>query len=510
MKKYFMIIGLATLVLNSCVDEQIISERNETNKVQLDLSEEELASISYDDLSEFTESEVYGMVTNFLNTINQEAKTRTFSKLDFKVKAKKYLGDTTSYPTRSNLQMIDAPIPVYELSIDLGGNNAYAFVSADKRAPGVLAFFDRLPDNEQEVSEGLNHPNTKAMVTLAKMQLINDVERIETLKKELRNKTIEKICQKLNISIDDYSFDKIEKNVGIEGTTTRNHGGIADLPAQQIIAYKEPMCKILWDQNEPYNRACPEGPRLISLGGGFSFIQQGCVPAGCVTIACMSIEACVERPTIGNIPMNWNYYKNAKILFEAHGGQQAQTPILELERAGKAIAHIYDELRSFSLYAYHDGTKYVYATASSWGDSYIMNNFNYTSPQNFNPDVVLASLNANKPVYVSGQVYGTSTTDPNQMVWEGHAFAIDGYAILKKATTNTLKSEVKKKVETRANIVQYYDMYWHIYLGWGESSNAYFKLDSDATCTPEFIDQYGRYNLVPLKDMRIIANISKK
>ena len=509
MKKYFMIIGLAALVLNSCVDEQIISENNETSKVQLDLSEEELASISYDDLSEFTQNEVYGMVTNFLNTIKKEVKTRSFSKLSFTVKAKEYLGDKlASYSTRSDFQMIETPILVYELAIDMGDNNAYAFVSADKRAPGVLAFFDKLPNNEQAISKGLNHPNTKAMVTLAKMQVINDVERIETLKKELRNKTIEKNCQRLDISIDNYSFDKIEEFIGI--ATTRNHPGTANLPPQQIVAYKEPMCKILWDQNEPYNRACPEGTRLISLGEGYSFTQPGRVPAGCVTIACMSIEACVERSTIGNIPMNWNYYKNAKILFDAQGGQQDQTPILELERAGKAIAHIYNQLQSYSLYAYHNGTRYVYATASFLGESYIINNFNCTSLQNFNPDAVLASLNANKPVYVSGQVYGTSTTDPKQKVWEGHAFAIDGYAILKKATTNMLMSEVKRKVGTRANIVQYYDMYWHIYLGWGKSSNAYFKLDSDATCTPEFIDQYDRYNLVPLKDMKIIANISKK
>lgn len=64
--------------------------------------------------------------------------------------------------------------------------------------------------------------------------------------------------------------------------------------------------------------------------------------------------------------------------------------------------------------------------------------------------------------------------------------------------------------QTRSDIVQYYDMYWHINLGWGDNSNAYFRLDSDATCTPQFIDKYGRYNLVPTKDMMIISHLSIK
>ena len=146
------------------------------------------------------------------------------------------------------------------------------------------------------------------------------------------------------------------------------------MPQEQIVLQKEPMGKMLWEQNVPYNGACPEGTILINLGAGVSFTQQGNVPAGCVTIACMNIEACLERTPIGGIPMDWSYYKDAKTLFKASAGQSGGTPVTLLERAQKAIRYIYDELDSSPVYEYYNGIRFVSATQSSLGRNYIQKN----------------------------------------------------------------------------------------------------------------------------------------
>lgn len=518
MKKNILLIVpiFAAILLNACTDEQeTVLDKNNLDSDKIVLTQEELTSISFDDLSEIPKTEIFSMVTNFLNLQAGKVETRNISSLNFTIKSKSYLGKkSTSELTRSTDQEIKESIPVYELMVENGNQTSYALVSADERDPGILALFSDFPTKNIEIDEALNNPNTKVVLSLTKYQLIKDVEKVEELRAQLRKETIAKICNKLDIPISEYSFENIIDKLSVNGVAiTRNHAG-TQMPSQQIVAQKAPMCKITWKQHEPYNRACPIEPRMIQLGAGVGFVQDLPVPAGCTTVACIGIEACLERSSIGGIPMNWSYYKSNKTLLEAGEGQTNGTPALELERAGKAIRYIYDQLHSYSEYKYGIDTftgqsvKYVSATASSYGTNYITSNFNYVNNQSFDPDVVLSSLNQNKPVFVNGKVYGNSAESPEVYAWEGHAFVIDGYMITQKApTTLTVQLATQK---TRSTIVQYYDMYWHINLGWGSNSSAYFKLDSDVTCTPEFYDEFTRYNLVPLKNMSIISHISKK
>lgn len=489
---------------SACTENQglFVDESVNGSKKTLLLTNEEIVSISYDDNSEISQEEVFNMVSDFLDLETNNAKTRVTSNLQFAVRNKEYLQETDNGAALTRTVSISSDsIPIYELLISSNDNNYYAFVSADRRSPGVFAIFDNFPVDDAKITEWLNHPNMKAALTLSKMQLVHNIENIKRIQNGLRESTIDKICSQMNITKNEYSYEKIKSYLN-NGVSTRNSSGV-EMPQEQIVLKKEPMGKILWEQYAPYNSACPEGTILFSLGEA-SFTQQGHVPAGCVTIACMNIEACLERTPIGDIPMDWSYYKSAKTLFEAAPGQSGGTPTVLLERAQRAIRYVYDKLCSSPVYNYHNGTQFVYATQSGLGRSYIQQNFNYEKSQTFDPDVVLSSLNAGKPVYLDGEVYGTSNTDPTEYVTERHAFVIDGYIICQKAATTK-----PNQLKTRANIVQYYDMYWHLSLGWGETAG-YFKLDSDATCTPEFYDKYGRYNLIQLKDMHIISHISKK
>lgn len=489
-------------VFNACNNEQdLIVESNNAVNDKVALSQEELTSISFDEHSEISEEEAFSLVTNFINLKSGNVETRNASIPTLTVKTKSYIKkQSASESTRSVNQEIEEAIPVYDIMVENGNTTSYAVVSADKRAPNVLAYIENFPTNENDIQEGLNNPNTRAMLSMAKGQLIEDIANVEQIKKNLREKTIAKICNELNIPANEYSFDTVMDKLSVNGEiVTRNHIGVQN-PLGNLIAEKKPMCKIVWEQKAPYNGACPTNKILIPLGS-YTFVTEGKVPAGCVTIACIHAEACVERPSIGGIPMDWAYYKEAITLSDD------VTPTLKLERAQNAIKYIYDQLLCYPIGGYYNGEYYVHATASTQGENYIKNNFNYEKEQNFDPDIVLASLNANKPVYVSGLVYGNQVEDENDYGWEGHAFVIDGYMI---KTKMPLMQSTSSTTQTRSDIVQYYDMYWHINLGWGDNSNAYFRLDSDATCTPQFFDKYGRYNLVPTKDMMIISHLSKK
>lgn len=489
------------IIFNACTNEKDIQIDNDgIVDGKIALTQEELTSISFDDFSEVPENEVLSMITDFINLKSQNADTRSTATPQFTVKTKSYLKkQSSSESTRSANQASGESIPVYDVIVENDNITSYAVVSADKRAPNVLAFIENFPTDENEIQEGLNNPNTRAMLSLAKGQLIDDIENVEQIKTDLREKTITKICKQLNIPFSEYSFEDVADKLSVNGEiVTRNHIGVQE-PLGNLIAEKKPMCKIIWEQKAPYNGECPLNSILIPLGE-HSFVVEGRVPAGCVTIACIHAEACVERPSIGGIPMDWSYYKEAKTMDEG------VTPALKLERAQKAIRYIYDQLGSSPVGAYYNGTWYVHATGSTQGENYIMKNFKYEKHQKFDPDIVLASLNANKPVYISGEVYGNQAEDENDYGWERHAFVIDGYMIRTKLPVMSPSSNA----QTRSDIVQYYDMYWHINLGWGDNSNAYFRLDSDATCTPQFIDKYGRYNLVPTKDMMIISHLSIK
>lgn len=499
-----LIYCLLIFALISCNSEQYeISDLGVPDK-SIQLTPEEYLSITIEENHELPVDDVNSMVDNFINMIDSTKSRSTSIKRNI-VSNKEYLAKEQSTQSRSYCSKLDS-IPIYNVELRDENISYLALVSADKRAPGVIAYFTTNSTLSNDVKEILDCPNYKAISTLAKMQLIKDISLSDSILPELRSNTIDKICNTLNIPKSSYSLSSIKNKISVKDKTmSRTHGGI-EMPTQQIILQKQPMSKILWDQKTPYNRGCPEDNILISIPG-LSFVQKGHVPAGCVTIACMMIEACVERSPIGGIPMNWTYYKSNRTLFEASEGQTGGSSKLELERAGKAIRYIFDQLHSTHGYKYHNGERYVYNTCSSYGENYIINNFNYSKIQSFDPDVVLSSLNSNKPIYISGYVTGNTESDPNERVTEGHAFVIDGYIICEKSYSIT---QASLKAESRADIVKYYDMYWHLNLGWGNGSSAYFKLESDATCSPEFNDRYGRYNLMHLNSMTIIPNISKK
>lgn len=500
-----IIFFFCTFFLYSCSEQQdsLLMGESTVVKKSLSLTDKEVMSIAFDGDQTMTQSEAVSYILPFIGSYDKQ-NSRVASNIHIGKADKDYLiTNSNQNLSRSSLKENVDSVPLYEFLIDDQGKNFYALVSADKRSPGVLAFFDNFPKDKNEQLECLNNPNMKAALSLSKLQLLRDVEKVECVKSELREKTINKICNELCISREGYSYGKVKNYIDSREQSSRNSEGVV-MPQEQIVLKKGPLSNLLWEQGIPYNGACPKANILFKVTDDWGFVQEGRVPAGCVTIACMNVEACVGRSSIGGIPMDWDYYKKNRVLKEAQEGQTEGTPKLLLDRAQKAISYVYDQLYSQSRYAEYEGKSYVSATESKFGTSYVKNNFNCGEEQTFDPDVVLSSLNDYKPVYVEGYVYGTTTDDHSQYVYEGHAFVIDGYILTQKSSLYSID-----ELQSRAYLVKYYDMYWHLSLGWGETAG-YFKLDSDATCTPDFYDKYGRYNLINLQNMTIVPNISKK
>lgn len=508
MKKSILYISLLIVVFFSACSDVTDVETNSidnSNTSKIFLTDSELTSISFDKIIEASEEKVCSMITDFLVLKSGDLQTRNTSNMKFTVKEKSYLAnkEVSALTRSSDLALAEESIPVYKVMIEENGKSTLAYVSADMRAPGVLAIFDNFPSNEAAFEIGMNEPNTKAVFALTEIELIKEISDVEKIRTELREKTIEKICNKLNIPISEYTFENIIKNIQNENNNiTITRGYPVYYPPTQLKTRKLPLTNIAWNQKEPYNENCPQGKILIPISGFDPWIEDGHVPAGCVTIALATIDACTKRTPVGGQTMDWAYY-NANPELASSG--DLTTPSNKLTPATKMISYIYSYVKSHSVIRYLDGESYVSATAAYDTDAYkyISEFYNYDGRRSFDPDLALKSLNQSCPVLLSGTVSGNTYEDPNAHVNDGHMFVLDGYMICKKSSSVTM-------AETRADIVKAYDMYWHLNMGWGVECNAYFKLNSNADCFAEMDEDAGRHSYLTMSKQKMTYGIRKK
>lgn len=508
MKKSILYISLLIIVFfSACSDVTDVdtSSIDNSNMSKIVLTDSELMSISFDKVIEASEEKVSSMITDFLMLKSGNLQTRNTSNMKFTVKEKSYLAnkEVSALTRSSDLALAEESIPVYKVMVEENGKSTLAYVSADMRAPGVLAIFDNFPSNETAFEIGMNEPNTKAIFALTEIELIKEINDVEKLRSELREKTIEKICDKLNIPVSEYAFEDIIKNIQCENSNiTLTRGYPVFNPPTQLVTRKLPLTNIAWNQKEPYNENCPQGKILIPIPGFEPWIGEGHVPAGCVTIALAMIDACTKRTPVGGQTMDWAYY-NANPQLASSGA--LVTPANKLTPATKMISYIYSYVKSRSVNRYLDGESYVSATEAYTTDAYkyISEFYNYDGRRSFEPDLALKSLNQGCPVLLSGTVSGNTYENPNAHVDDQHMFVLDGYMICHKSSSSST-------VETRADIVKVYDMYWHLNMGWGAECNAYFKLNSNADCFAEMDEDAGRHSYLTMSKQEMTYGIRKK
>lgn len=268
---------------------------------------------------------------------------------------------------------------------------------------------------------------------------------VEEGRERLRNKTIEKICRELGIEKADFDINKIADKIVVEQGNTRALP--IDMPQTQIVSMCAPIVKTEWSQRSPYNLSLPV-PKSPNTQ---AHVYTGCA----VTAACQMMTAIKPNLTLDGTTIDWDYLSETPTI-------SVDAPQGKLEMLGKLHSWVYEQLdaqptyNSSGLYA---GTG-VSASNQVW---FYGNYFNHSeSYSEYDPDALLRSFNAGYPSLIRGQ---------------GHAWIVDGFIICQKDTYAETISTIA--AETRAQIIQYYDMYWHANLGWGGTANGYYKLDAD-------------------------------
>jgi len=429
----------------------------------ISLSQEELVSILFDNPEELDESEAIGLVSNFLEALNAENATRSSGNISLKVRDKFYYapGDADQPNTRSS-STGEIKLPIYEVSITDTRFTGVAYVSADERYPEVIVYTPKASgDNEAFIESGAIF-----LTEWAKASALDEVLKVEQIREDYRAVTVAKISQELGIPESEVIYENIKDHLSINGEPVTRATPVSG-PPTQLVTSKGPFVPVQWYQDSPYNRYLP--PTLPTA-------WQSNVYTGCSTTAIAQLlTACRPALTIEGTRIDWD------ILTDTPEATISDSSI-KLDMLGKLFKWIYEELEAIPIYdsnGNHTGTS-VYTYMS---DKFMTTHLNGGDLIDYDPDVLLSSMNAHKPSWISGQ---------------NHAFIVDGYIICQKASKVLV-------VETKADIVATYDMYWHINLGWGGDYDGFYKLKKD---THVDIEAGSRtYNTQYLK---IKANLSKK
>lgn len=406
----------------------------------LNLTQEELLSIAYDNPKELSADEAASIATDFLNAIKEKeedngALTRSInSDFTLHVTSKTYFAPENSSSTRT-ASCDEIKLPIYEVSITSDDGRGVVYVSADERNAEVITFIPQVAPNEELFVKS----GSAFLVKWAETSAYERLLEVNKMRKELHDATITKISNELGIDESEVTLDNISDKITVNGTRSTP----IQTPSTQIVTMRSPIVETEWSQESPYNLSLPT-PNAPSTQ---SHVYTGCA----VTAACQLMTAIKPDLTLDGTVINWDYLtQDPKIT--------ASAPQDKLEMLGKLHSWVFDQLEAtprYDIYGYHNATG-VSAANQIW---FYGNYFNHSEDYSaYDPDALLRSFNAGRPSLIRGQ---------------GHAWLVDGYIIAQK-TANP------KSATNRAVIIQYYDMFWHANLGWGGSANGYYKLKPDA------------------------------
>lgn len=499
MKTVFLMIGCFTLLFTACNDSEMVnsSSANESES-ELNLSEEELISVSYDDAGEISFEDVCSIIDGFRSNLNHiNGQTRSVEPLSsVEYEQNKYyvnLGSDnvvqkrTSHVATRNANGHGLEAPIYEVAWSQDDKKSIAIVSADKRAPKVLVYIPQVEDGST-----LEKIEFQVPLAMAQASLVSELKNIEFLRTKLRSQTMDKISRMLKVERDDIDATMLRRI----GRTTQNTRVNSDTvvngveyPLQQILGFVLPLSHTSWGQKMPYNRALPEYPCEYLSG------SRGHALAGCGVIALAQALAVTEPANVGGVALDWPYIKQKPSLLEALlPGQPGGDPVDKLQMVGNFIKALY--LESETTESWTAGyASFVSSSTTHQGMAKVLSKYTKYSPlQVWNPDSVKRSLDNFFPVLNLGNIQRLRS---NQTVWErvGHAFLIDGFLICERPPLS--RTILKSK-----------DMYWHANLGWNATGQLYYALNPQTTdCTMIIEDDGGTFYKILTSWMTVFTRI---
>lgn len=467
---------LAGLV-SSCQNEMVSDSAPNVEEGKILLTKDEALSIANDHPTTLTEDDVLEMVNGFSSSLAIQTRSIGNPRVSASIAGMHRLGGVVSNAnTRS---AATDSVPVYEVRLTTGDKQGYALVSADTRSAGILAYV------ENGSYEDRDSTGAGMMLALAEATTIAEINKVERLKAELREKTLDKVATAMGKS--SITYDEVKDLIeveGVEGNELASRSKAVDTPPTQIVSMMPQnggaVLKTEWGQLDPYNMAMPA---CYDENHGDSHY-----PLGCGVVAALQTLAAIEPSmTIDGTVIDWPFLtKIPKITYFPY---QDDTYYKEAVMVSKVAKHVYEGTKStpiikedFQHNPYDDPNIPCVIGGSTNTDNLLSYLNQYISCgtyyNRYDPDALLNGLNGNRIMPCVAIMGGTRTVD-GQAAITSHAWVIDGYAICIKASREILKNN---------------DFYFHANMGWYGQDDGFYKVNPDTSI--EFDTEYaGLYNL---------------
>ena len=454
MKKYLVLILLAVIV-SSCQDEILNDSNPVIENVNVNLSMDEAMSIANDNPTNLSEDEILAMVNDFSSSLG--SKTRSAANPRMSIVGSYRIGGIISSKTTRGTTTDS--IPVYEVCLQSGEKSGYALVSADSRSAGVLAYIEN-GNFEKKDSTG-----ACLMLKLAEASTVSEINKIERLKVELREKTLKKVASCLGKSTVTYEEikDLIEVN-GVKSHETTSRSTAYDKPLSQIISLMPQnggaVLKTEWGQNNPYNLLLPKSYNA-------KYHTETNYPMGCaITAGVQTLAAIAPSMTIDGTVIDWAFVtKKPKLNYNSYFGGDYEEAMM----ISKVVKHMYEGTNTTPnidedfKYGPYDDPNIPCVKSSTTSVSNLLNYLKKyvscgTYYNKYAPDPLLNTINANRQMPCVAIMGGTHTA--NEQAEKGsHAWVIDGYAICTKTSREILRNN---------------DLYFHANMGWDGTDNGFY------------------------------------
>lgn len=462
MKKYlyFLCAMISLSTLHSCSNEIL---EDTTSKKMINLTKNEVFSISYDETKDLDERTLFNMVSSFASL--QNGTTTRSNATSFKVVKESFINKEGEFNEKGQatraINNDDITSKICEIEFNSSSSTGRAIVSANANCPAIIAFIPKCSNEKM-----MERTGASILIHASKASYLYNTIKMKELADSLRLPTLEKISKELELPINEISYERVKDYIAITDvtpTTRVTAVQIGDIKMQVLDNSILPLVKTNWGQDDPYNGwfsvVDKTGMRdwVRTENGGKNFTS---VPAGCVNIAMaqMMTHTHLYRipQTAFQIPKP-EYISGNYGTFIPNWFEMTKTPKLDDKGAGglidaqRLIAELYIENKTKSK---KDGDGAVIASEVTEENMLktMDNYFIYNPKKAFNGDMAWAALRAERLVL---------------MLTSDHAFIISGILI------------TEKSVATR-ELVKNNDVYWHANLGWADECTGYYQLDSKA------------------------------
>ena len=370
--------------------------------------------------------------------------------------------------------------------------------------PEVLYYVDNYTPHSETDTEA------RYLLELSKKNVFLDIQQIEHIRSTKKDSTLHKIAQQLNIPQKKVSYtDFKDRIITTDEISTRNNnpgnqsGGV-NRPQSNVVGFVNPLSKVSWTQNDPYNYGRPR----MMIYDGYGGEREGHLAIGCANVA-IGILFSIVKPDMylaNNQKVDWDYATSVEFIKFTQGYPEASSPEDLVNMITGLLAQIaiatdsrpsYEEKELLDV---NTGKKYKKSVITQTETptintiNYLKSMVNFYGDQNnkFNGNLAKQSLFERKPVFLCGP--GHIVDDNGKIIGNGggHAWLIDGVVITKR--------------QRRAG----YDHYWSVNMGWGKRSRVYFRTSNDLQdCDVVFPDDDNNIAYYT-QEMTMLYNITRK